>query len=269
VAKIITAATALEEGVAFRGTPFCYGGGHRRLTADDVARMCRPGEPKMAFGQALGRSVNVIFGRLGAHRLTSPALRVRARRLGFDAVVPMDLSLLPNVIEYPDNRLGRARAAAGFHQGAVAPLGLLYALTAISQDGEGRPLRIRAATPEGGAQRVLTKSAARALRRMLEVTTVRGTSRKAFAPKKGRPRYASAGKTGTLGWRKPRRLLSWFGGYAPADHPEVVVAVLLANRPSWWRKANEVARDALDTYMTLAAKRRGPSKRRKKPGRRP
>ncbi len=260
VAKLVTATAALEEEVVFRGTQMCFSGGHRKLTEADVAQMCRPGEPRMAFGQALGRSVNVIFGRLGAHRLDAAALRKRAEHLAFEGRVPIDVGLAPNHIVYPNDLLGRARAAAGFHRGQVSPLALLYAMSAIARDGRARPLRVLAATDLGPADRVIEPAAAKALRKMLEVTTTRGTSRKAFAPKKGRPNIKAAGKTGTLGWPKPRRLLSWFGGYAPADEPEVVVAVLLANRPKWWRKANEVARDALDAYFTLRRSDRGPSK---------
>jgi len=260
VAKLVTATAALEEEVAFRGTRLCYSGGHRKLTEADVAKMCRPGEPRMAFGQALGRSVNVIFGRLGAHRLDAGELRTRAEHLAFEGRVPIDLRLAPNHIVYPDDMLGRARAAAGFHRGRVSPLGLVYALSAIAGDGSARPLRVLSASALSTPKRVIEPAAAKALRKMLEVTTSRGTSRKAFAPKKGRPNVKAAGKTGTLGWPKPRRLLSWFGGYAPADEPEVVVAVLLANRPKWWRKANEVARDALDAYFVLRRRDRGPSK---------
>jgi len=260
VAKLVTATAALEEEVAFRGTSLCYSGGHRKLTEADVAKMCRPGEPRMAFGQALGRSVNVIFGRLGAHRLDASELRARAQHLSFEGRVPIDIDLSPNHIAYPDDLLGRARAAAGFHRGRVSPLALAYAMSAVARDGAPRPLRILAGSELGSARRVIEPAAAKALRKMLEVTTSRGTSRKAFAPKKGRPNVKAAGKTGTLGWPKPRRLLSWFAGYAPADAPEVVVAVLLANRPKWWRKANEVARDALDIYFTQHRSNRGPSK---------
>ncbi|MEM1033830.1 MAG: penicillin-binding transpeptidase domain-containing protein [Myxococcota bacterium] len=265
VAKLVTAAAALEEEVAFRSTPFCFSGGTRRLRAADVAHMCRPGEPRMPFGQALGRSINVIFGRLGAHRLDARALRDRARRLGFDGTVPLDVAAPANRIAYPDERLGRARAAAGFHRGAVSPLGLLYAMTAVAQSGRPRPLRVLAATAPGAPRKALDLAAAHALQRMLRVTTTRGTSRKAFADREGRPNTPAAGKTGTLGWPRPRRLLSWFGGYAPTDAPEVAIAVLLANRPRWWRKANEVARDALDAYFTLPRRaRRGPSKKRRR-----
>ena len=74
---------------------------------------------------------------------------------------------------------------------------------------------------------------ANALVRMLEVTTRRGTSRKAFASRQGRPSYRAAGKTGTLNVRRPSRMLSWFAGFAPSRKPEVVVAVMLANDISW------------------------------------
>jgi cell division protein FtsI/penicillin-binding protein 2 len=110
-------------------------------------------------------------------------------------------------------------------------------------------LRVLARSAPGQTKRLLDEATANALRRMLRVTTTRGTSRKAFRERKGRPNVPAAGKTGTLGVSKPRRLLSWFTGFAPARDPEVAVAVMLANDYKWWRKANQVARDALDAYF--------------------
>ena len=97
--------------------------------------------------------------------------------------------------------------------------------------------------------RAMSAATARTLTRMLEVTTRSGTSAEAFRVIEGRPNVHVAGKTGTLSTENPSRLVSWFAGFAPADRPQVAVAVLLANDQKWWRKANEVARDVLDTYF--------------------
>jgi cell division protein FtsI/penicillin-binding protein 2 len=98
------------------------------------------------------------------------------------------------------------------------------------------------------------KDTADKLTKMLEVTTRSGTSAKAFAPIEGRPHVSVAGKTGTLMFEKPKRLVSWFAGFAPSRKPEVAVAVLLANDEKWWRKGNEVARDVLDAYFDTAGR---------------
>lgn len=251
--KVITAAALLEGEHAFRGTPQCYSGGFRRLEQEDIAVMCRPGEPKIAFGEALGRSINVVFGRLAAHRLSSDDLRAMSATLGFDGAVAFDLGAPPGRVEIPDDILGRARAGAGFHRGKVSPLAALFLMRAIAQKGVASPLRILAGSPPGPGTRVLRESTANALVRMLEVTTTRGTSRKAFRARDGRPRVSVAGKTGTLGIAEPRRLLSWFAGFAPSRDPEIVIAVMLANEPAWWRKANEVGRDAIDAYLSRDA----------------
>jgi cell division protein FtsI/penicillin-binding protein 2 len=55
-------------------------------------------------------------------------------------------------------------------------------------------------------------------------------------------------------FEKPKRLVSWFAGFAPSRKPEVAVAVLLANDEKWWRKGNEVARDVLDAYFDTAGR---------------
>ena len=50
---------------------------------------------------------------------------------------------------------------------------------------------------------------------------------------------AVAAKTGTLIGDKPTRMYSWFVGFAPAEAPEVAIAVLLANDVTWRMKGNE------------------------------
>ncbi len=52
-----------------------------------------------------------------------------------------------------------------------------------------------------------------------------------------------AGKTGTLTQESPFYMqYSWFVGFAPVDHPEIVVAVVLGNPENWQMKGHEVAR---------------------------
>jgi penicillin-binding protein A len=161
-------------------------------------------------------------------------------------------------VRVPADRLGLARASAGFWNARLSPLGALYMMLTVANRGE----RVRLSLIDDGSPperhsrgRAMRPANADALARMLAVTVRRGTSAKAFrgggdefSPDDGLWRRV-AGKTGTLIGGRPRRMYSWFAGFAPTGRPEVAIAVLLANDERWWTKANVVARDSLRAYF--------------------
>lgn len=249
--KVVTAAALLEGEHVFRPTPQCYGGGVRGLTWDDVRLDCRPGDNEMPFGEALGYSINVIFGRLARKHLKDDELARVGTELGFGGRAAIDVEVPESRFDWPEDGLPLAQAAAGFSRKAkVSPLSVLSMMHTIANGGTRVKLRLVGSDVEREPTGESLKSAtANALVRMLEVTTRRGTSHEAFRPREGRPTYRAAGKTGTLIVGSPARMLSWFGGFAPSRDPEIVVVVMLANDISWWRKGNQVARDVFDAYF--------------------
>jgi cell division protein FtsI/penicillin-binding protein 2 len=54
-----------------------------------------------------------------------------------------------------------------------------------------------------------------------------------------------AGKTGSLSGTDPKGRYEWFVGVAPADQPEIAVAVLLVQSDKWWRSASQIAAEVL------------------------
>jgi cell division protein FtsI/penicillin-binding protein 2 len=101
----------------------------------------------------------------------------------------------------------------------------------------------------GPTNRVIEEHVARDIAFMMVGTTESGTAYKGFHDRRGRkflPDLEVAGKTGTLTRRSPSYLqYSWFVGFAPADDPEVVIAVLLGNPERWHLKAHTAARIVL------------------------
>jgi cell division protein FtsI/penicillin-binding protein 2 len=91
---------------------------------------------------------------------------------------------------------------------------------------------------------------------MMVGTTEFGTARLGFRDKRTNrpllPGIAVAGKTGSLDRKEPGAqylAYSWFVGFAPAERPEVAVAVLLGNGTDWHVKAHQVAREVLGSYF--------------------
>lgn len=250
--KIVTAAALLEGRRASTATRECYAGGDSSISARDLER---GGAACSTLGEALGKSINLVFAKLAKKHLSASDLRRTAGELGFSGGVPIDVPVGESVVLVPEDPLGLARAAAGFWNGKLTPLGALFAMQTIANDGE----RVRFSIVDRGgsfervsAGRALDPKVAKTLRQMLEVTTRRGTCARAFRRPDGTRALASVGvaaKTGTLVGGKPARMFSWFAGFAPAASPKVAVAVMLANDLTWRTKANIIGREMLEAYF--------------------
>lgn len=261
--KVVTAAALLENSKARGGTRQCYVGGHRAVHLRDLRQSGAGGATCSSFSSALGYSRNMVMAGLAVRYLESDQLLSMATNLGLNGSVPIDVAVGSGSCRVPSSKEGLARAAAGFGRGKLTPLEAAFMMTVIARDGRRQPIQLidyiegadgkrLAAPPPRDSGRALRASTARQLRNMLEVTVREGTAAKAFRDAQGN-RYlgdrSGGGKTGTLSRGKPRRLFSWYAGYAPNNNPEIAVAVMLANEHRWWRKGNEVARDILRAYF--------------------
>ena len=252
--KIATAAALLEGGRVTPSTRECYEGGEHEIRPADLERH---GATCTTLAEAIGHSINLVVARLAGKYLTPADLRREAAELGFSGEVPIDVPVGSSVVRIPDDPFGMARASAGFWNGQLSPLGGLYAMQTIANDGE----RVRFSVLDHGgvtartsAGRALSPATARALGRMLEITTRRGTAAKAFRRADGTPyldRIPVAAKTGTLiGGARPR-MYSWFAAFAPSTKPEIAINVMLGNDLRWHTKANIVGRELLEAYFKI------------------
>jgi penicillin-binding protein A len=264
--KVVTASALLDRHVS-PATRECYEGGEHAIHPEDLARR---GSVCTTFAEALGHSVNLVFARLAQKHLTPAALRAYAASLGFSGSVPIDVPVGKSLVNIPDDSFGMARASAGFWNGQLSPLGALFAMNTVANEGE----RIKLSVVDHGARvsvgQALTPASARELGKMLEVTTRRGTAAKAFHRPDGTAYLGGvtvAAKTGTLIGGGKARMYSWFAGYAPSTKPEIAIAVMLGNDLRWHTKANIVGRELLESYFegresTTARASRHPSTHR-------
>ena len=254
--KIVTATALLSGGRVNPGTRECYEGGEHSIVPEDLSRH---GTSCSSLGDALGNSVNLVFARLAKKHLTAPEIRQKAADLGFSGEVPIDVSVAPSELTIPDDPFGMARASAGFWNGRLSPLGALFAMQTIANDGERVRLSILdhgGATARTSVGRAMSPGIAASMTRMLEITTRRGTAAKAFKKPDGTPALPSipvAAKTGTLIGGKPTRMYSWFAAFAPSTRPEIAITVMLGNDLRWHTKANIVGRQLLEAYFKIGA----------------
>ena len=262
VFKIITASALVDAGVS-TSTSVCYGGGMRGLEAIDLVDSAKRDKWCANLGDALGYSINAVFAKLADRHIDAARMDQYVSAFGFGQRLPFDLPSTPSPADVPDTRLERARMAAGFWHSQLSPLhGALVAAT-IANDGQMPYAAIveRIESPAGETlfqhtprafRQVLPKHTARTTGEMMTNTVTKGTAKKAFWDQRGRPflpGVSVAGKTGTLSRYSPHRTYNWWVGFAPLDDPQIAVAALVVNEPTWRIKASYVAKEALRKYL--------------------
>jgi peptidoglycan glycosyltransferase len=246
--KVITAAAALHADPAVANRTCRYVGSPWRLTR---ARLDPPRHGnESSFRKALAISNNQCFAQLAVHTLGSAALVDAIGRFGF---------LEPPAVGYPagsvdpgEDRFALGKLGCGLAGTRITPLHAAQ-LVGVLYDGQLRELiDVEGARPSRPNRPVITPELAEELREMLVDTTARGTARRAFRDPRGLPLMGSvrvAGKTGSLSGRDPTGRYEWFAGVAPAENPEVAVAVVIVQNDLWWRNASQIAASVFKAHF--------------------
>jgi cell division protein FtsI/penicillin-binding protein 2 len=268
VFKLVTAAALLQAGVG-ASDPICYHGGLRQVARSNLVDDPRRDRQCQDLTFAVAASQNAIVAKLAHRFLDRDKLSAAARAFGMGRATAFSLDCEASRFSVPDDELERARFAAGFWSSELSAMdgAVLASVVAnrglrvtprivaevVDEDGTGRRV---VAVP---GERAIPARVASAIGRMMEKTTESGTAYRAFHDRRGRGALHGikvAGKTGSLDRDRPSYIgYSWFVGYAPADRPEVIVAVLFGNPESWWLKAHTAARMLLE--VALPRKPRG------------
>lgn len=254
IVKVLSAAALLEEAEQGVDTSCVYRGNKYRLNR---RRLDRPRSGRESgLEEALATSNNQCFSQWAVHTLGEERLRATFERFGW--LAPPAPGHEPGRIELVESKLDLGRLGSGLDGLRVTPLHVA-ALTTILTDGSLREPwwvdrvvdpagRSVALPPRAEARSVLPAARAQALREMLVSTTTRGTAKRAFRTRRGRPVLGGirvAGKTGNLTGRDPYGRYEWFVGLAPAEDPKVGVVVLQLQSNLWWKKSSELAANIL------------------------
>lgn len=240
--KIVTAAAALENGYR-PDTPLQN---PPKLdvpqTTSDIENFggsqC-PGGSDISLAEALQVSCNVAFGALGLE-LGADRLVEQAQRFGLSQDIPFDIPFvegeIPPVDAFEQDLPAIAQSAIGQRDVRVNVLHMALIAGAIGNGGimmvprlvdeirePGGRGPIRTFGPREYGQPLSPESAA-ALTEMM-VSVVEGGTGTA-AQISGIP---VAGKTGTAQTAEGQAPHAWFVSFAPADNPEIAVAVVVLN----------------------------------------
>ncbi len=235
--KLVTAAAALESGRYDPGASV-RGGTSLRLpgTNTDLPNSggsdC--GGERISLTQALMVSCNVSFAALGLD-LGRGALESQASAFGFgreylDGLGGQAASVFPDDLNEPNTAL----SAIGQFEVRATPLQMAQVVATVANNGQGmRPYlvdEVRApdlsvlekTDPEEMPERAMSAQSASELTQMMVEVVDRGTGATAQIPD-----IKVAGKTGTAQSAADRPPYAWFVSFAPADDPQVAVAVLV------------------------------------------
>jgi peptidoglycan glycosyltransferase len=245
--KLVTAAAALETGDY---DPDTIVRGGASLTLPQASKPLRNdndstcGGDRITLTQALQTSCNVSFGEIGLE-LGEDRLREEAEQFGFGQSYLSGLGAQA-VSRFPDDAPGPypAYSAIGQYEVAASPLQMALVASTIANGGQGKKPylvdEVRAPdlsvldkyTGEDMPERAMSASSAAALTQMMVEVVDGGTGATAQIPN-----VEVAGKTGTAQSAEDRNPYAWFVSFAPADNPQVAVAVIVQDAG--------VARDAI------------------------
>jgi penicillin-binding protein A len=264
VFKVVTGAALVERAGVKAETEQCYHGGKSRIVPDELEEDPRRDRWCATVGMAMGRSLNVVFGRLAQKHLTPEDLITMGGAFGFGAPVPFPVVNEASKIEMPQDPLEFARAAAGFWHTSMSPLSAALIAQTVANGGVTLEPRLVSAVYKGPEsiwedqrpprvlRRAVKAETAAELTRMMVETVANGSAFKSFHDEGGKPFLPGitvAGKTGTLTRHEANRHYTWFVGFAPAENPEIAISVLIVNTPSWQIKAPQLARDVLRAHF--------------------
>ncbi len=261
--KIVTGAAAIEESGLSGRSEIKYRGGDYSLNKSNYKPDTETDTRKMKLDDAMGRSVNPVFARVALKNLNSDILGDYAKRFGFMESFTEELPVESSGFGEIKDDFELARTAAGFGDVSISPLHAALLSATIANDGvmmkpylvesiaskEGEDLYNAQTQPWG---RVLLSSTARELNDMMLKTSTSGTSKKQFRRwrKTALKNVKVAAKTGTLSGKNPRGRYLWFTGSAPADQPDLSVAVLVVDSGGGKIGSSALARLFFEEYFS-------------------
>jgi len=88
----------------------------------------------MSFAEALGKSCNSVFGRIG-NELTQAQLDHYSRSFGFNTRIDFDTLLAPSSARIPEDKFQKSRTAAGFGAVTLSPIHAAALMSGLANSG--------------------------------------------------------------------------------------------------------------------------------------
>jgi penicillin-binding protein A len=264
--KIITAAAAIETCNFDASKRLSFSGNKYTLYKSQLKEQNSRSANWITFSEAFAKSINPVFGKIGANLLKKDLLERYASEFGFNRPIAFELPLGQSEILVSNKPYELAEIASGFNRrttispihgaliaGAVTNGGTLMEPFIIEriEDDAGRVIYTGRAHP---VAQTISKEAAGILKEMMTGTITSGTCMKTF---RGRQkdqvlsRLDIGGKTGSIDNAAHDARLDWFVGYAQEKSGEnpIVVSVVVAHEKYIGVRASQYARMIFTQYF--------------------
>ncbi len=208
------------------------------------------------LNQAFANSCNGAFASMGLS-MDLKKLRETADQLLFGKELPFSLEYQKSryVMEDQADSWEILQSSIGQGRTQVTPLHMAMITSAIAHDGMLMKPRLMEAVETVDGETVRTFSSeeygslmlpdeAAVLRDKLALVVTDGTASVLRSDS-----YTAAGKTGSAEFEAGKETHAWFTGYAPADHPRLVVTVIVEEGGSGGRAAAPIAKNIFDRYF--------------------
>jgi peptidoglycan glycosyltransferase len=273
VFKIVTAVAALGSGSIEADTTFPEQAAAEKngLVVSGFRIREHQGVPARTFDLAHATEVssNIWFALAGLE--TGGAnLTEYAGRLGFGEPLPFDL---PTAASQITNGRGNtpggfvddvelANASYGQAETFVTPLQMALVAATVANDGElMRPHLVTALTGKGGTRPVSPQSIRQVIS-AADAAAITGAMQRAVEGDLGRqftagakvPGIPTAGKSGTAELGGTGEPHSWFIGFAPANDPQIAIAVLVERGGRGGARAAPLAGALMKAYFDTVAR---------------
>jgi penicillin-binding protein A len=267
--KLVTAAAALENGMTpattFPNPPALDLPNSTAQLHNFGGEHCLGGAPQLTLSQALTVSCNVVFGEIGL-RLGAEKIVDQATAFGFNRNIPLETPFvsgrIPPAASFEGAESFVATSAIGQQDVRANPMQMALVAQAIAnrgvelvphlvrevRDADGRV--IKTIEPEEYGRPISRQTASELTAMMVNVVNS-GTGTAAQIPG-----IQVAGKTGTAETPggNPH---AWFVSFAPAEDPQIVVAVVVLNGGSLGSEATGGAVAAPIARSVIEAALRG------------
>jgi len=247
--KVVTAAAALDTGAftpssTFDDPGYCTEYGKQISNAGNPDQGGHEVFGHLDFSSALEHSVNSVFCNIGK-QIGAGTILAYAKRFGFYRTPPLET---PGNERYasglyngshlfdpkdPASQVDPGRLAFGQERLLATPLQMAMVAATVANGGVvPRPYVVQKITSSDGSTvrtthpsnlgRAIKPQTAAELNQMMQLVVQGGTGTTAQIPG-----IKVAGKTGTAETNTPNVYTAWFISFAPADNPQVAIAVVL------------------------------------------
>jgi peptidoglycan glycosyltransferase len=270
--KVVTATAALNSGRYTPDSSF-YDPGYCEEYGKQVRNAGNPEAPE-TFGNVslftgLQHSINSVFCNIGK-AIGAGMIIDYMKRFGFYKLPPLETPENERAASglydkhgrlfdprHPETQVDPGRLAFGQERLQVTPMQMAMVAATVANGGlEMKPYIVQRVVAPGGKtivktkphklSRVMRPQIASEINSMMQAVVTGGTGTAAAIPG-----ISVAGKTGTAETGVGDIYTAWFIAFAPADHPQVAIAVVVENQPGGFggKVSAPIAKDVMEALL--------------------